>query len=105
MLEVSEFHICGRACSMLGYHNYDSSCSKMAQIAIDETNLARFCAVDGLGLMKTKSSQKILAELIRTGSPLPGNITTALERNSFELLSETHTLKGGKIIEWYVRLD
>ena len=105
MLESRDFHVCGRACSMLGYYQFDAACPRMAQIALDANNPARFCAVDGIGLMGTKSSRKILVDLVRIGVPLPGNITAALRRSSFEVSNKIYFRDGKKFVDWYVHLE
>lgn len=103
MLESSDYHVCGRACSVLGYYQFDEACSKMEKIAVNETNLARFCAVDGLGLMKTKKSREVLMRLIRNGTQLPGNITSALKKNGFEVFFSKRRVETGKIVnDWHV---
>jgi len=103
MLESSDYHICGRACSIMGFYQFDKVCSKLAKIATDVTNPARFCAIDGLGLMKTKASQETLIELVRNGTELPGNITTALRKNGFEAsFRKRYAETGQVVIEWHV---
>jgi hypothetical protein len=66
MLESSDYHICGRACAMLGYYQFDESCKILAQIALDANMPARFTAIDGLGLMRTQTSKEALINLVRT---------------------------------------
>ncbi len=102
MLNSSDYHACGRASIMLGYYQFEAACDKLARLAMDVDNAARFAAVDGLGLMRTLTSRKALIELVRSGVRLPGNITTALRRSGFGLQTRSDAAGGDATFSWYV---
>jgi len=105
MLNNADYHVCSRACLLLGYYQFDEACGKLVQIAADIRNPARFGAIDGLGLMRTKTSQEALLKLIRDGMQLPGNITTALKRHGLDaFFNKNYSNTGQTIIEWHVRI-
>lgn len=105
LLDCPDYHVCGRACVMLGFHQVSDVCQKLAGIAINLNNPACFNAVDGLGLMKTEVARQTLIEMVKSGLEVPGNITSALQKHGFELFTEKHSEPNGNtVIQWYVRL-
>jgi len=106
LTESPDHHVCGRACAMLGYYQFDEASRKLAEIAVDAKNPARFMAIDGLGLMKTEIAKFCLIEMVRSGKPLSGNVTSALSKHGFEpYATKSRSDTGQLIINWQVQLS